>query len=78
MPAWKEKQWCLWTTEICQNIKICPLNVKDPKNIISKMFFYLITKNNQKSPKWDFDRRSYPMGPKNSIFNFVLCIIICI
>ena len=27
MPASKEKQLCLWTSDVCRNIKVCLLNV---------------------------------------------------
>jgi hypothetical protein len=63
MPTWKKKKkWCLWTSEICYNIKVCLLNVKDRKNITSKMFCYLFTKYNQNGQNISYIRHFWIGG----------------
>jgi hypothetical protein len=49
MPACKEKWWCLWTSEVCHNIKVCLLDVKEPKISHQKCVFLslLIHKKNK-------------------------------
>jgi hypothetical protein len=42
--ACKDKWWCLWTSEVCHNIKVCLLNVKDPKISHPKCFFISLHK----------------------------------
>jgi hypothetical protein len=42
--ACKEKWWCLWTFQVCHNIKECLLNVKKNQKISHPKFFYSLEK----------------------------------